>query len=852
VPRTKVPTNAEPLNVDAITTVTKDLVTGEISTLVHVAVTVVNTAGVESAGVTYGPQAVTTLPTGVPPDFVTQNTRTLPVVAGANNSLDVDPTGNYHILTGATGLFQLNGMDAGRDGRIILMKNATAFTATINHESASAVASERIRTPSGGAMDWPSGAVGLLVYQGDIQRWDLGFMSTVAAVQGVEAWNNRAGRVMPAANDYTFAQIASKPTTLAGYGITDAAPLSHTHAFTFITGKPTTLGGYGITDAAGLNHTHEFDDLLFKPDTLLGYGITDAAPLNHTHTWGSITDKPNSRIGFGLTFLTVDWDTEVTGKPTTLAGYGITDAALSGHTHNFAALNAIPTTLGGYGITDAAYSNHTHNFDDLQFKPTTLIGYGITDAAPLAHTHTFGSITDKPNTLSGYGITAISVAWDTEVSGKPTTLAGYGITDAAPLAHTHAFTFITGKPTTLAGYGITDAAGASHTHDFASLTSKPTTRAGYGITDAAAANHTHTFGSITDKPTTLSGYGITAISINFATEVSNKPTTLAGYGITDAAPLSHSHSFASLTGKPTTLGGYGITDDLAPANHTHTFESLTLKPTTLAGYGITDAASASHTHTFGSLTSKPTTLIGFGITDAAPSSHTHTFASLTSKPTTLAGYGITDALSVGNTGSFGSIQINGQTGGYAGIYFYTMSKYLMIHSTYQGIHNGSSWEWYFANGVLTAGSVPWARITGAPSSYPAAGGSADYATVAGSATNATNATYGVTQGLGTNNTTLATTAFVQAAVSAAGGPISATLTYSYAAVANGSSVAYSHSVTGAVVGQAVLVSVNSSSSYSRIFFQGQVTGTGTVLISMFNNTGASMSAGSIPITVRLI
>ncbi len=52
---------------------------------------------------------------------------------------------------------------------------------------------------------------------------------------------------------------ADKATTLAGYGITDAAAKSHTHIksditdlsldFSSVTGKPTTLAGYGITDA---------------------------------------------------------------------------------------------------------------------------------------------------------------------------------------------------------------------------------------------------------------------------------------------------------------------------------------------------------------------------------------------------------------------------------------------------------------------------------------------------------------------------------------------------------------------------------------------------------------------------
>lgn len=46
----------------------------------------------------------------------------------------------------------------------------------------------------------------------------------------VASFNGRTGAVAPAAGDYTFAQIGSKPTTLAGYGITDAAPLSHVGA----------------------------------------------------------------------------------------------------------------------------------------------------------------------------------------------------------------------------------------------------------------------------------------------------------------------------------------------------------------------------------------------------------------------------------------------------------------------------------------------------------------------------------------------------------------------------------------------------------------------------------------------
>jgi hypothetical protein len=46
----------------------------------------------------------------------------------------------------------------------------------------------------------------------------------------VDSVFGRIGAVVSASGDYTFAQIGSKPTTLSGYGITDAAPASHVGA----------------------------------------------------------------------------------------------------------------------------------------------------------------------------------------------------------------------------------------------------------------------------------------------------------------------------------------------------------------------------------------------------------------------------------------------------------------------------------------------------------------------------------------------------------------------------------------------------------------------------------------------
>ena len=50
-----------------------------------------------------------------------------------------------------------------------------------------------------------------------------------------------------ARQDKSFASLTGKPTTLAGYGISDGSTFSG--QFSALTGKPTTIAGYGITDA---------------------------------------------------------------------------------------------------------------------------------------------------------------------------------------------------------------------------------------------------------------------------------------------------------------------------------------------------------------------------------------------------------------------------------------------------------------------------------------------------------------------------------------------------------------------------------------------------------------------------
>ena len=80
--------------------------------------------------------------------------------------------------------------------------------------------------------------------------------------------------------DGQWSSLTGTPTTISGYGITDAFD----GAFSSLSGTPTTISGYGITDAfdgqysslTGAPTTYAWSTITATPTTISGYGITDA------------------------------------------------------------------------------------------------------------------------------------------------------------------------------------------------------------------------------------------------------------------------------------------------------------------------------------------------------------------------------------------------------------------------------------------------------------------------------------------------------------------------------------------------------------------------------------------------
>ena len=208
-----------------------------------------------------------------------------------------------------------------------------------------------------------------------------------------------------------FADLTSKPTTLAGYGITDGATTSYvtTQITNLVDSAPSTLNTLNEL-AAALN-----DDANFS--TTITTSLATKAPLDSPTLTGTPA-APTASSGTNTTQIATTAFVQankfsgafsaLTGKPTTIAGYGITDA----FDGSFTSLSSKPTTIAGYGITDTFFDGA---YTSLTSVPTTIahknadIDIGSNDfitTGKVLFANMYSALSDLPSATTYHGMFA--------------------------------------------------------------------------------------------------------------------------------------------------------------------------------------------------------------------------------------------------------------------------------------------------------------------------------------------------------------------------------------------------------------------------------------------------------------
>ena len=216
--------------------------------------------------------------------------------------------------------------------------------------------------------------------------------------------------------DGLFSSLTSTPTTLAGYGITDAFSGNYAD----LTNKPTLFDGV-------------FSSLTGTPTILAGYGITDGGSGGATYTAGT-----NVSISAGNVISATDTNTTYTNVSefTNDSGYLTSVPA-----QTFSSLTGKPTTVAGYGITDAfdgAYSSLTGaptipaDISDLTDTTNLLTGAAYTDASVDTHLNTSSAATSQVLSWNG-----TDYAWVNNSGGGGGATSLGGLTDVSSTAPTN-------------------------------------------------------------------------------------------------------------------------------------------------------------------------------------------------------------------------------------------------------------------------------------------------------------------------------------------------------------------------------------------------------------------------------
>lgn len=400
---------------------------------------------------------------------------------------------------------------------------------------------------------------------------------------------------------------AAAQTWSVTYGITagTAAEGNHTHTFASLTSKPTTLSGYGITDAVSLTYANAnyFPAAVSVSDFNTPTGDRWLAAAN-----GSPANQPvGGNFGSG-------WQVSATNNPDyinqlvfTYVGALNTRTKFNGVWGSWDRVTTdsrLATLTRGTGLTGS-------NFTPLS-AATWAIDFGTSSTQVAAGNHTHANLT--PGTgLSGSVYTgAAAQTWTLATSGV---VAGTG---TKFVVDTYGRITSRVTATTLADYGITDAIGTGSISGTTNRLAVFTSGSAIGAsTVTMSGSNMSVAGGLTAGGSITMDYPSVAGGIGFVFSTSGSPRFyFSRYGSEAGGNSGSNLSLYALND-----AGSGIGDVFRVIRNTRQME-FDVSPSVPSPSSGNDAANKSYvdgkTWAFSAITGRPTNLSGYGITDAYP------------------------------------------------------------------------------------------------------------------------------------------------------------------------------------------------------------------------------------------